>query len=167
MTKRPTYSINSYVKPAVFYMMLRDVLGEEVFKNTIHEYMRRWNGKHPTPYDFFFTMDQVGGQNLTWLFKPWFFEYGYPDLAITNVSQKSGKYVIEIEKIGNYPMPVQLKLTYEDESTEIIQKNASVWKSGEINYSVTGLSSKKIKKVELEDVIIPDADLMNNIYLCK
>ena len=112
-------------------------------------------------------MDQVGGQNLTWLFKPWFFEYGYPDLAITNVSQKSGKYVIEIEKIGNYPMPVQLKLTYEDESTEIIQKNASVWKSGEINYSVTGLSSKKIKKVELEDVIIPDADLMNNIYLCK
>lgn len=167
MTKRPTYSVNSYAKPAMFYMALEDVLGKDVFKSTVQEYMKRWNGKHPMSYDFFFTFNKVSGQNLNWLFKPWFFDLGYPDLSIKNVTQQSGEYSIEIEKIGHYPVPIHLKLTYEDDSTEIIQEKVSVWKSGNATYSVTGSTSKMIKKVELGDVIIPDADMMNNIYLCK
>lgn len=168
MTKRPTYSINSYAKPAMFYMLLKDELGEDVFKNTVQEYLRRWNRKHPMPYDFFFTFNQVSGQNLDWLFKPWFFDFGYPDLSIKNVAQKSDDYTIEIERIGHYPVPIHLKLTYEDDSTEIIQEKVSVWKSGDTTYSVTGSGrNMSIKKVELGAITIPDADLTNNVYLCK
>ena len=167
MTKRPTYSVNSYAKPAMFYMVLEDVLGKDVFKRTVQEYMRVWNGKHPMPYDFFFIFNKVSGQNLNWLFKPWFFDMGYPDLSIKNVVQQSGEYTIEIENVGYYPVPVHLKLTYEDESTEILQRKVSVWKSGYSTCSVTCSDNKKIKRIELGDVTIPDANLMNNIYLCK
>ena len=167
MTKRPTYSVNSYAKPAMFYMVLEDVLGKDVFKRTVQEYMREWNGKHPMPYDFFFIFNKVSGQNLNWLFRPWFFDMGYPDLSIKNVVQQSGEYTIEIEKVGYYPVPVHLKLTYEDESTEILQRKVSVWKSGYSTCSVTCSDNKKIKRIELGDVTIPDANLMNNIYLCK
>ena len=76
--------------------------------------------------------------------------------------------MIEIERIGHCPVPIHLKLTYEDDSTEIIQEKVSVWKSGDATYSVTGSSSnKRIKKVELGAITIPDADLTNNVYLCK
>jgi len=167
MTKRPTYSINSYAKPAMFYMVLENVLGKNEFKRTVQEYMRVWNGKHPMPYDFFFIFNKVSGQNLNWLFKPWFFDMGYPDLSIKNVVQQSGEYTIEIEKVGHYPVPVHLKLTYEDESTEILQRKVSVWKSGYSTCSVTCPDNKKIKRIELGNVTIPDANLMNNIYLCK
>jgi aminopeptidase N len=167
MTKRPTYSINSYAKPAMFYMVLENMLGKNEFKRTVQEYMRVWNGKHPMPYDFFFIFNKVSGQNLNWLFKPWFFDMGYPDLSIKNVVQQSGEYTIEIEKVGHYPVPVHLKLTYEDESTEILQRKVSVWKSGYSTCSVTCPDNKKIKRIELGNVTIPDANLMNNIYLCK
>lgn len=119
------------------------------------------------PYDFFFIFNKVSGQNLNWLFKPWFFDMGYPDLSIKNVVQQSGEYTIEIEKVGNYPVPIHLKLIYEDESTEILQRKVSVWKSGYSTYSVTCPDNKKIKRIELGNVTIPDANLINNIYLCK
>jgi aminopeptidase N len=167
MTKRPTYSVNSYAKPAMFYMVLEDMLGEEVFKRTVQEFMRVWNGKHPMPYDFFFIFNKVSGQNLNWLFRPWFFDMGYPDLSIKNVVQQSGEYTIEIEKVGYYPVPVHLKLTYEDESTEIFHRKVSVWKSGSSTCSIKWSDNKKIKRIELGDVTIPDANLMNNIYLFK
>jgi hypothetical protein len=167
MTKRPTYSVNSYAKPAMFYLLLENLLGKDVFKNTVQEYMQQWNGKHPIPYDFFFTFNEVSGQNLNWLFKPWFFDLGYPDLSIKKVTQQSGEYEIEIEKIGHYPVPINLKITYEDGSNETIQEKVSVWKSGDSTYSITSSSSKKIKKVELGDVIIPDSDLGNNVYFPK
>ena len=92
---------------------------------------------------------------------------GYPDLSIKNVVQQSGEYTIEIEKVGNYPVPIHLKLIYEDESTEILQRKVSVWKSGYSTYSVTCPDNKKIKRIELGNVTIPDANLINNIYLCK
>ncbi len=167
MTKRPTYSVNSYAKPAMFYMVLEDMLGKEVFKRTVQEFMRVWNGKHPMPYDFFFIFNKVSGQNLNWLFRPWFFDMGYPDLSIKNVVQQSGEYTIEIEKVGYYPVPVHLKLTYEDESTEIFHRKVSVWKSGSSTCSIKWSDNKKIKRIELGDVTIPDANLMNNIYLFK
>ena len=167
MTKRPTYSINSYAKPAMLYMVLENVLGKNAFKRTVQEYMRVWNGKHPMPYDFFFIFNKVSGQNLNWLFRPWFFEMGYPDLSIKNVLQQSGEYTIEIEKVGHYPVPVYLKLTYEDESTEIFHRKVSVWKSGSSTCSIKWSDNKKIKRIELGDVTIPDANLMNNIYLFK
>jgi len=161
--KRPTYTYNSYPKPAGFFLTLKDLLGDEKFKETIKEFMFRWNGKHPTPYDFFFTLNDASGQNLDWLINPWFFEFGYVDLAIKSVSNNDEKYKVVVEKIGNFPAPLHLKLVYEDGSEEIIKENASVWKDGNTEYLFERSSSKKIIKVELLDPSLLDADISNNI----
>jgi hypothetical protein len=164
LIKSPAYNVNSYAKAAFFYLILQDLLGADLFRKTVHEYMKRWNGKHPTPYDFFFTLNQASGKNLNWLIKPWFFEFGYPDLAIKDVTQQAGNYSIEIERIGNYPVPIHLNLSYQDETSQILHETAKVWRSGETTYSISGSSKKMIARIELGDVTIPDADLSNNSF---
>ena len=77
-----SYRNSGYNRSAIAYNILRDVLGDELFLKALQEYINRWNGKHPTPYDFFFTFEDVTKQDLSWFWKPWFFEYGYPDLAM-------------------------------------------------------------------------------------
>ena len=162
--KRPVYHINSYAKPATFLFVLRNQLGDDVFKNTVHEYMRRWNGKHPTPYDFFYTINSINGEDLNWLFTPWFFEYGYVDLAIKNASLTEDFYEIIITKKGKYPAPIQLKITYDNESVEIVRESVSVWTDGGESCRIKRPLKGNIKSIELFDPIIPDADLTNNYF---
>jgi hypothetical protein len=102
-----TYYTNSYGKPGIFYWTLQNLLGDEVYFKCLHAYMDRWHGKHPIPYDFFNTFNNVSGQNLDWFFKPWFFEQGYPDLGIKElkkISSRSGKekWQVTISKKGIY-----------------------------------------------------------------
>ncbi|MBS3945873.1 MAG: M1 family metallopeptidase [Melioribacter sp.] len=152
-----------YQQPALAYLILRDFLGKETFKKALHEYMNLWNGKHPIPYDFFFTFDRIAGEDLSWFWKPWFFESGYPDLAIEKVTNEKNSNVI-IKKVGSYPVPIDLKITYTDGSEEIIHKPASVWKNGESKYQLKINSGKKYKKIELFSVLGPDVNKQNNIF---
>lgn len=161
--KRPTYTFNSYPKPAGFFLTLYDLLGKEKFKETIKEFMSRWNGKHPTPYDLFFTLNNTSGQNLDWLIKPWFFEFGYLDLAIKSISADDEDYRIIIERKGKFPAAVHLKIVYADGSMEIIKENASVWMNGDTEYLIEAGVSKKIDYVELLDPSLLDANSSNNI----
>jgi len=160
--KRPIYHYNSYAKPAVFLIILRDQLGEENFKEALHEYINRWNGKHPTPYDFFFSFTDVYGSDLDWLIKPWYFEDGYVDLAIGDISQKGTNQNIEIQNKGKFPAPFALKIEYENGGTETIKQKASVWKNGNKKFLIEIANSKTIKKIELVDLSLVDANLSNN-----
>ena len=161
--KNPTYKVNSLPKAAIFNLILKDLLGDELFKKTLHEYMNRWNGKHPMPYDFFFTFNEASGQDLNWLYKPWFFEFGYPDLAIKHVNIETDKYEIVIEKIGNYPIPVDLKVLFSDGTYETIHEKISVWQNGNNTFTILGTTNKTIIKIELGNKDIPDADLSDNV----
>ncbi|MCK5076074.1 MAG: M1 family metallopeptidase, partial [Calditrichia bacterium] len=161
--KPPLYDFNSYVKPAVFFMILHDQLGDKLFKKALQEFITRWHGKHPMPFDLFFTFMDVNGQNLDWLIKPWFFEYGYMDLAVYKIIKEEGKYKVIIEKKGHYPGPVKLKITFDDNSIKIFEKKASIWENGENYYPIQISTDKKIKQVELINKYYLDADLTNNV----
>ncbi len=154
-----TYGICSYYRPGTAYVLLRELLGEEVFKKTLKEYIHRWNGKHPMPYDFFYTFEDVSKQNLTWFWKPWFFEIGVPDLAIKS-ADASGKIVIE--KKGALPIPINLELILEDGSKEYAYESAAIWKDGKTEFTINKKTKKKIKKVLLGSIHTPDNDLNNN-----
>ncbi len=69
-----SYRNHAYVRPALAYYFLQDALGDSLFKLALHEYMNRWNGKHPLPYDFFNTFNNVTGEDLNWFFDPWFYQ---------------------------------------------------------------------------------------------
>lgn len=171
----PSYSVATQGSGVMFYqqtsvanLILRDFLGNELFKKALHDYINNWNGKHPIPYDYFFTFDRIAGEDLSWFWKPWFFELGFADLAIDGVSFEKGKsFKVVIKKIGSYPVPIDLKVYYADGSEETFHKPASVWKSGEKIYSFEISNKKEFKKIELISVLGPDADSKGNTYEVK
>ena len=72
---------------------------------------------------------------------------------------------ITIQKIGNLPVPIYLEVFYKDDSKEIINKTAEVWKNGNASYTINHTSKKKIKKLVLGNKIIPDVNKKNNTYI--
>jgi hypothetical protein len=162
---RPSYRGASYTKAAMAYQMLRDLLGDELFKKALQTYMHHWNGKHPIPYDFFFTFNDVVGEDMSWFWNPWFFDPGYPDLAIGKIQQDDKMIKVQINRLGNIPVPVYLMVIYSDDSEQIIEKKASAWKNGNTSITIDIGESKTIKRLELGCKYIPDIDHRNNSYI--
>lgn len=158
------YWNNSYTKAAFFYLILRDYLGADVFLQALHIYMDRWQGKHPMPYDFFFTFNDVSGEDLSWLYRPWFFEFGYPDLGIEEVKQNEDQYLVRIKRTGLYPVPVHVKITFSDDSEKTFHQDAGIWKTGDDIYDLFIPSSVSIQKIELGHKEIPDGGKANNYW---
>ena len=78
---------NAYGKPATALNVLREtVMGREQFDYAFKEYSRRWAFRHPTPEDFFRTMEDASGTDLDWFWKGWFYTTDHVDLSIANVN---------------------------------------------------------------------------------
>ena len=161
--KGMAYRNSAYGKPACAYDFLRDMVGKEKFTNALKEYMSIWNGKHPVPYDFFNAFNAALGENFDWYWKPWFMEFGYPDLAINKIDIKKETVVVTIKKVGNIPVPVDLKIVFND-STSIRQHyDASIWKSSDIHICTVNISKNKtIQTVELGNATTPDINKEDN-----
>lgn len=157
---------NFYNRPAVAYEELRQLLGDELFHKALREYMNRWHEKHPIGYDFFFTFNDVVGEDLSWFWNPWFFDFGYPDLALENVEVDKNNVAISISKIGNIPTRIKLTILYDDGESEVIQKSASLWKEND-KIEIKHKSDKKIKLVKLGSDLIPDVNKKNNLFVME
>ncbi|HVM90151.1 MAG TPA: M1 family metallopeptidase [Puia sp.] len=155
---------NEYGKPSLGYLAMKDLLGDEVFKKCLHEYISRWHGKHPTPWDFFYTFNDESGQNLNWFWSNWYFSNNYIDLAVDKVTKTASGYTVDIKNIGGYASPVDVVATYADGSTENFHQTPAIWKKNQKQTSVTIPSKKKIIQVELKGSIWMDADESNNVW---
>ena len=77
---------NAYTKPATGLNMLREtIMGRELFDYAFKEYANRWKFKHPTPADFFRTMEDASGVDLDWFWKGWFYGVEAADQDLTEV----------------------------------------------------------------------------------
>jgi hypothetical protein len=77
---------NAYGKPATALNILREtVMGRELFDHAFKTYCERWKFKHPTPADFFRSMEDASAVDLDWFWRGWFYTIDHVDLAITNV----------------------------------------------------------------------------------
>ncbi len=160
-----SYRVASYQRSSAAYLLLRELLGENLFDKAYREYIKRWNGKHPIPYDFFFTFNNVSNKNLNWFWNSWFFESGYPDLAISSVKLNAGNLEVLIKKIGRIPVPINLKLKFDDDSTETVYVSSEIWADGKENYKVVFPSSVLPKSIILWKESIPDSDMNNNEWI--
>ena len=159
------YRHSAYNRSSIAYEILRDMLGDEIFLKALREYINRWKRKHPIPYDFFYTFNEISEQNLNWFWKPWFFEIGYPDLKIDKVHIMDGKVFIDIQNNGTIPVPVKLTVTYEDDINEIFYYKADTWKTSNVIFSAEIILSGILKEIKLGDINIPDSDRENNLWL--
>jgi hypothetical protein len=81
------FGANAYAKPATALNILREtVMGRELFDFAFKEYSRRWMFKHPTPDDFFRTMEDASAVDLDWFWRGWFYGTEPVDISIKNVS---------------------------------------------------------------------------------
>ncbi|NLR77562.1 M1 family metallopeptidase [Chitinophaga eiseniae] len=161
------YVTNSYPKPALGYLYVKDMLGDSLFLKALHYYIEQWHGKHPQPYDFFNCMNTGAGRNMNWFWKSWFFDNGYPDLAIGKVLQKGKQGVVEIVSKGTKPVPVDVTVLLEDNSTLKLHRSIACWEKGNKTVSLTFSSPKKIKKVTLGSTWIADINKADNVYELK
>lgn len=77
---------NAYGKPGTALNILREtVMGPELFDYAFREYAQRWMFKHPTPEDFFRTMEDASAFDLDWFWRGWFYTTDYVDIGIKNV----------------------------------------------------------------------------------
>lgn len=164
LLKGDAFSSNAYFKSSVVYNLLRDYFGREKYSLIMKEYMNRWNGKHPTPYDFFFTFNEVSGENLEWVWQPWFFDKGYPDLSIDAISEQPGKTNFIIKNLGTLPVPVEVTVKYLDGSEKVFSEKMDIWKDGRKQVFFSDDSGKEIKSVILGSDVIPDINSVNNSY---
>ncbi len=123
------YFLNSYPKPGMGYLYVKDMLGDELFTKALHYYIQQWHSKHPIPLDFFNCMNEGSGKNLNWFWKKWFYDDGVPDLAITNVKQNSNQVGVTIQMKGSKPVPVHLTVIYKDGSLQKLHQSIAVWEN--------------------------------------
>jgi Peptidase family M1 domain len=122
----------AYVKPSIMLLALRNkVLGPEVFDTAFREYTRRWALKHPQPADFFRTIDQVSGRDLSWFWRGFFFTTAALDQSVETVHQApdSGAEVV-IRSLGSAVMPVELRIGYADGTDSLVKLPVEIWYGG-------------------------------------
>lgn len=156
--------LNSYPKPALGYLYIKDMLGNNLFIRALHYYIQQWNGKHPMPYDFFNCINTGSGINLNWFWQRWFFDDGYPDLAISKLTHTATNYEVTITLKGTKPVPVYLNIVFADNTTQTIHKSIAFWAQGNDAITISFASLKKIKQLTLGSTYIPDVNKTDNIY---
>jgi hypothetical protein len=162
LLKGNSYRTASYSRPGLAYDYLREVLGDILFTEALQGFIKRWNGKHPLPYDMYNTFNDVTGQDLNWYWHAWFFEHGHPDLAIDRVEQQEEKIQVFISKEGSIPIPIKLKIVFEDGTETEINHTAAVWKNGNKEFIIEYPADKPVKEIILGSPDIPDTDSENN-----
>lgn len=153
---------NEYGKPSLGYLAVMDMLGDDLFKKCLHEYMNRWHGKHPLPWDFFNTFNAASGRNLNWFWDNWFFHNYYIDLGVRSAQKTAKGYSLSIDNIGGMAAPFNLIVTYADGTTETFHKTAQVWQQDQKQAKVELVTKKAIQSLVIDGGIFMDADTLNN-----
>ena len=79
---------NAYAKPATGLNILREtIMGRELFDHAFKTYAQRWMFKHPTPEDFFRTMEDASAVDLDWYWRSWFYTTDYVDIGVKGVKK--------------------------------------------------------------------------------
>ncbi len=239
---------NAYGKPATALNILREtVMGRELFDYAFKTYSRRWMFKHPTPADFFRTMEDASGVDLDWFFRGWFYTTDHVDIALSNVqwyklntknpdvekprerkeamnefigatrnakefkgkhysdahpqmadfynenddytvfeydrkrykkyreslSEEEKKfldadwnfYELEFENQGGLVMPVILRFTFTDGSTEVSRHPAEIWLKNEERFKKVFVFEKVVERIELDPFLeTADTDFDDNFW---
>ena len=156
----------AYDKPALALRLLREVVvGPERFDAAFKEYFRRWAYKHPTPADFFRTMEDGTGEDLSWFWRGWLFTTAQLDQAVDSVALADSAGVesrIHLRNAGGIPMPVELALTMDDGSTRKLTLPVEIWFGG-ATYTAVVPGPRKVNSVTLDpDSRYPDVRRENN-----
>lgn len=158
-------TVAAYSKPGVLFRSLDDLLGGDGFRRALRSYASEWAGRHPTPWDFFSTVERFNGEPLDWFFVPWWFETGALDQAIASVEVGESGTVVTVRNDGDAIAPAPLVATTASGETLRGRIEASSWVGGAAEATASFPGRSDIVRVEIDpDRIYPDVDLENNVW---
>jgi hypothetical protein len=114
------YSTQSYALGTVFLHQLKYIIGEENFYKGMLRYYNTWKFRHPEPNDFIRVMEKVSGMQLKWYLSYMINTTKKIDYGIKNAIPRDNKTLITLERIGDFPMPVDVVITYTNGSKELV-----------------------------------------------
>ncbi|MDI9310921.1 MAG: M1 family metallopeptidase [Limnohabitans sp.] len=167
--KEASLGVLAYQKPSAALKILREqVLGVQRFDRALRVYIERWAFKHPTPDDFFRTIENVSGENLNWFWRSWFINNWKLDQGVTKIKYpkndpKNGVfvYLVNLEKM---PMPTVLEV--KTVSGKVIRKTLAVevWqRNNEWNLKLD--TNEEIATITVDpERVFPDCNPSNNIW---
>lgn len=158
------YGNNSYVKASLSYLALKDLLGDISFKNALLSYMNTWNGKHPTPWDYFYSFNAATRKDLNWFWKNWFFSNNYIDLKIDAVQYSNNNTTITLDNIGGFAVPFDVIICQGKGKEKKYHYTPEIWKQAETKVTFTVPSSGAVESVTVDGGIFMDATPNDNIY---
>lgn len=110
----------SYGKGAVFAAQLGYVIGDEALNKTLLRFFNTWKFKHPTPKDFIRIAEKVSGIELDWYLSYMVNTTEKIDYGIKKIEGRKNETVIELVRVEEFPMPIDLHITYRDGSEEVL-----------------------------------------------
>ncbi len=183
---------NAYSKPAAGLWMLRHtIMGPELFDYAFRTYAKRWAFKHPTPEDFFRTMEDASGMDLDWFWRGWFYTTDYNDMSIKKVTEKivnqeemkrfvqtypkevqdimeevpKYAYRVEFEKLGGLVLPLLVELTFEDGTKQMHHYPAELWRKNDKTVFKVYKTAKRVKSIVIDPKEeTADIDVTNNSW---
>ncbi len=180
------YSVGAYVKGSVFLNQLSYIVGNEVFGTGLLKYYDTWKFKHPNINDFIRVMEMESGIELDWYKEYWVNTTNTIDYGVKSVTAGDKKStIIELEKIGVMPMPIDVVVTYKKGEPEVfniplrIMRGEKKQEFGNMKFSVIEdwpwtnptysfeipVKMKTVEKVEIDPSIrMADVNRENNIW---
>ncbi len=161
-----------YYKAALGLYMLREyVLGHRRFDYAFRTYIRRWAYKHPSPEDFFRTMNDASGENLNWFWKEWFVKNYKLDQAVDSVSYVDGNpakgALITLQNKDQMVMPVTVEVKQSNGEVGRINLPVEIWETSGV-FTLHYDSTSPIDSVIVDpDKVLPDVNPSNNVWVGK
>ncbi|HEV2150168.1 MAG TPA: M1 family metallopeptidase [Longimicrobiaceae bacterium] len=164
-TSTAAFGIASYMKPSAVLFALRGLIGEDAFRRGYEGFIRAWAFKHPTPWDFFNAMEAAAGRDLDWFWSSWFHTTWTLDQAVVAVTAQNGETVVQVQDLGNVPMPARLRVTRESGETVTLEVPVETWLGGARSAQVRVPGGTPVVRVEIDpEQVFPDVDRGNNVW---
>jgi hypothetical protein len=156
-----------YFKPAFGLVLLREViLGHDRFDYAFQQYIERWAYKHPSPDDFFRTINNESGEDLNWFWKEWFYNNWQFDLAVESVSYEDNNTKngadITIANLQKMAMPAIIEIVLNDGTKQRFELPVETWMQS-ATHTIHLTTTQKIQSVTIDpDKVLPDCNRKNN-----
>ena len=158
-----------YFKPAFGLVLLREsILGKDRFDYAFKRYINYWAYKHPAPYDFFNTINNEAGEDLSWFWREWFLHNWSFDVAaegltyVNNDPSKGAKLTIaNLEKMA---LPVTVEIVLKDGSKQRMELPVETWLQNKVQ-TITLPTTQAVVSITLDpDKKLPDSNRANNVW---
>ncbi|SEM14615.1 hypothetical protein SAMN05216436_10249 [bacterium A37T11] len=165
--KERNIGILCYYKPSFGLTLLREhILGPERFDRAFKSYINYWAFKHPTPDDFFHTIENVAGENLNWFWRGWFQNNWQLDQGISSVQYVDNNVVkgalITIDNLQKLPMPVVMEITTISGKKSRVKLPVEIWERNR-TFVYKYPTTEELSSIELDpDKVFPDINSENN-----